>query len=149
MGPEMRKPTKAELHAVASLKAFAENALRDREAWQAVWDVAMDKGFYDPETRIVWFALLNSTTHERRLIPCGMKGEITGEELRFRYGLGPQPAPEDETRLVVEYRKAIGRAKIADNVAAEIAKMVPQFEGILAELKRAAEDIKLAQTPNS
>ena len=137
----MRKPTKAEENAAAAVRAFAAGGPMT-DAWEAVWAVVMDQGYWHRESGLVWFATLHVRHggNEKRLVASGLSGEVTGEEVRHRFGLGPKPPAEEADAKEVAARKARVRANYLDGVAADLRRLAPRLTELVAELTARVQD---------
>lgn len=137
----MKKETKAEVKARESVAAFAAEPTESnrRAAWEAVWDVSLTDGWWDKVSRIVWFTMLNSVTGEKRLIPCGMSGEVTLEEVRYRFGHCPKPEEEKSSALVAELVKLRASKTWIDSVTADLRRLVPHLKDVVANVATLVE----------
>ena len=129
----MRKPTKIETAAAEAIASLAADWTPGREsaAWDAVWGVVMNKGYWDEPSRCVWFAIMSSVTHERRLIPCGMRGEVTREQVRYQMGLAPKPPDEDADARVVEFNRMRNRLAYLEGVASDLRRAAPALASVV------------------
>lgn len=140
----MRKPTKAEEKAAEAVQGYAAGTVSMLDTWEAVFAVAGSDGWWHRSSGLVWFAHLSVRQggNERQLIPCGLSGRVTDEEVKYRFQLGPKPPDEQADAKQVAFNRFKCRAEYLDGVAKELREMGPNVLEWMTKLVQRIEDTR-------